>query len=235
MNPDPGLASWLQLALTPGLGPATFQRVLRQFGLPQTALAKSRAELASFTTPAVLAALDSDAVVNAVARSLAWAALPGCSIVTLADEAYPRSLLEIPDPSRRIALLEGALLEALRRGVERHPALPEALGWLQRHHGQGTIEALVVQLSIGQRRLERLFKRHVGLSPKQYARTLRIAHSRDLIKRGRGRTPLTDTAHEAGYFDQSHFIHDFTAVTGITPGGYLGYVRRRYGERWPHP
>jgi DNA processing protein len=98
VNPDPGLASWLQLALTPGLGPATFQRILRQFGLPQVALAKSRAELASSTTPAVLAALDSNAVVDAVARSLAWAALPGCSIVTLADEEYPRLLLEIPDP-----------------------------------------------------------------------------------------------------------------------------------------
>jgi DNA processing protein len=98
VNPDPGLASWLQLALTPGLGPATFQRILRQFGLPQAILAKKRAELASFVTPAVLAALDSEAVGQAVARSLAWAGQPGCSIVTLADEAYPRLLLEIPDP-----------------------------------------------------------------------------------------------------------------------------------------
>ena len=98
MNPDPGLASWLQLALTPGLGPATFQRVLRQFGLPPAALAKSRAELASYTTPAVLSALDSEAVARAVERSLVWAAQPGCSIVTLADEEYPRLLLEIADP-----------------------------------------------------------------------------------------------------------------------------------------
>ena len=98
MNPDPGLASWLQLALTPGLGPATFQCILRQFGLPQAILARKRAELASFVTPAVLAALDSEAVGQAVARSLTWAGQPGCSIVTLADEAYPRLLLEIPDP-----------------------------------------------------------------------------------------------------------------------------------------
>ncbi|HEU4352152.1 MAG TPA: DNA-processing protein DprA [Burkholderiales bacterium] len=98
MNPDPGLASWLQLALTPGLGPATFQRILRQFGLPQAALAKRRAELASFTTPAVLAALDSEAVADAVTHCLGWVAQPGRSIVTLADEAYPRLLLEIPDP-----------------------------------------------------------------------------------------------------------------------------------------
>jgi DNA processing protein len=98
VNPDPGLASWLQLALTPGIGPATFQRILRQFGLPQAILAKRRTELASLVTPTVVAALESEAVAHAVARALAWVAQPGCSILTLAEEKYPRLLLEIPDP-----------------------------------------------------------------------------------------------------------------------------------------
>jgi DNA processing protein len=98
VNADPGLASWLQLALTPGIGPATLQRMLRQFGLPQAVLARKRAELAGFTTPAVLAAIDSETVAQAVARSLAWAEQPGRTIITLADESYPRALLEISDP-----------------------------------------------------------------------------------------------------------------------------------------
>jgi len=98
VNPDPGLASWLQLALTPGLGPVSVQRLLQQFGLPQNALARNRRELAAHVPPAALAALDSHPVALAVKRSLAWAEQPGHSIVTLADEGYPRSLLEIPDP-----------------------------------------------------------------------------------------------------------------------------------------
>lgn len=98
MNPDPGLASWLKLALTPGVGPATFQRMLRQFGLPQAILQRSRSELSGFTTTAVLDALHSDAVGQTVERALAWAAQPGHSIVTLADDAYPKPLLEIADP-----------------------------------------------------------------------------------------------------------------------------------------
>ena len=98
MNPDPGLASWLQLALTPGLGPATFQRLLRQFGLPEAALSRKRSELASFTTPALLDALHSEAVAQAVKRTLAWARDPGHWVITLADEAYPKPLLEIADP-----------------------------------------------------------------------------------------------------------------------------------------
>jgi len=98
VNPDPGLASWLQLALTPGLGPATFQRLLRHFGLPEAALSKKRSELASFTTPALLEALDSQTVAQAVKRTLAWAREPGHWVITLADDAYPKLLLEIADP-----------------------------------------------------------------------------------------------------------------------------------------
>ncbi|PMR76494.1 helix-turn-helix domain-containing protein [Billgrantia endophytica] len=56
-----------------------------------------------------------------------------------------------------------------------------------------------------------------------------VAHSRELIKLGGSATSLTDTAFTAGYFDQSHFIHDFKSVTGFTPGGYLDHVQRRYG------
>jgi DNA processing protein len=72
--------------------------MLRQFGLPHAALAKKRSELGALTTPAVLAALDSEAVAHAVERALAWAAQPGNCVITLADETYPRALLEIPDP-----------------------------------------------------------------------------------------------------------------------------------------
>jgi DNA processing protein len=98
VNADPGIASWLQLALTPGIGPATFQRMLRQFGLPQAVLARERAELAGLTTSAVVAAIDSEPVAQAVARSLEWLEQPGRAIITLADDNYPRPLLEISDP-----------------------------------------------------------------------------------------------------------------------------------------
>lgn len=49
------------------------------------------------------------------------------------------------------------------------------------------------------------------------------------MRMGGANVSLTDTAFTAGYFDQAHFIHDFKAVTGFTPGGYLDHVRRRYG------
>ncbi|AMD00570.1 helix-turn-helix transcriptional regulator [Halomonas chromatireducens] len=155
---------------------------------------------------------------------------PGVALRRLELEALHEQLHETPDLSSRIALLEGYLLERLRRHeAPEVPALLASLGWLQRRHGQGSIAELVTELPFGQRRLERLFQLHVGLSPKRYARLQRVARSRELIKQGGVAASLTDTAFAAGYFDQSHFIHDFKAVTGFTPGGYLDYAQRRYG------
>ena len=33
--------------------------------------------------------------------------------------------------------------------------------------------------------------------------------------------PLTQLAHDTGYFDQSHLIREFRAFTGLTPRGFL--------------
>lgn len=98
MTLDPGLASWLQLSLTPGLGPSTLRRLLSQFGLPEAVLARKRAELAALVPAAALEALDSERVANMVARALEWASAADHWIVTLADQTYPRALLEIADP-----------------------------------------------------------------------------------------------------------------------------------------
>ena len=98
MISDPGLASWLQLTLAPGLGAATLRKLLSQFGLPERVLAASRVELSRYASAEALRSLDSEDVANAVARALAWLEQQGNSIVTLADAAYPRLLLEISDP-----------------------------------------------------------------------------------------------------------------------------------------
>jgi DNA processing protein len=98
MTPDPGLASWLQLSLTPGLGAATIRSLLKQFGLPQAMLARRDGELAPLVGQSALQALRSPRVAEAVERALQWAAADDHHVITLADETYPRGLLEISDP-----------------------------------------------------------------------------------------------------------------------------------------
>jgi DNA processing protein len=98
MSQGPGLAAWLTLALTPGLGASTTRRLLKEFGLPENVLAAKRSALERFAPSEVLRGLDAADTQSAVERSLEWAESPGCHIVPLSAPAYPRLLYEIPDP-----------------------------------------------------------------------------------------------------------------------------------------
>jgi DNA processing protein len=98
MTSDPGLASWLQLTLTPGLGAATIRQLLSQFGLPEKIMGARRGDLARYAAAEAIQALDSESVGKAVERALDWLEQPGNAVVTLADAAYPRLLLETADP-----------------------------------------------------------------------------------------------------------------------------------------
>ncbi|MGH8688726.1 MAG: DNA-processing protein DprA [Burkholderiales bacterium] len=95
---DQGLAGWLQLTLTPGLGASAIRRLLAHFGLPEQVLRASRAQLEQVGGSAAAALLRTDETAAAVERGLRWAARPGNAILTLADSDYPRMLLEIADP-----------------------------------------------------------------------------------------------------------------------------------------
>jgi DNA processing protein len=98
MPHDGELAAWFRLTLVPGLGGEGLRKLLAAFGLPSQVLATPRAALARVLGEALATRLLSDESLPGVEAALAWAAQPGNAIVTLADAAYPRSLLEIPDP-----------------------------------------------------------------------------------------------------------------------------------------
>lgn len=98
MTPEPGLAAWLTLCLTPGLGAATIRRLLEVFDSPEGVLRADAAGLTRATNAVTAAALKSGAADLAVERALQWASKTDHYIVTLADDEYPPLLLEIPDP-----------------------------------------------------------------------------------------------------------------------------------------
>ena len=92
------LAAWLRLTLLPGIGPERQRSLLAAFGLPAQVFAAGRSAIAAAAgadTADLLFAAPDEA---RIAAALAWAAEPGNHILTLGDAAYPRGLLEIPDP-----------------------------------------------------------------------------------------------------------------------------------------
>jgi DNA processing protein len=97
VNLDAGLAAWLRLTLTPGIGGESQRRLLAACGLPEAIFASSAASLHAVIGQRASQLL-ADPPQAAVERALAWAEEPGHHILTLIDANYPQILLDTPDP-----------------------------------------------------------------------------------------------------------------------------------------
>lgn len=99
-NADAGLASWIRLTLIPGIGGETRRRLLKTFGLPEAIFSAALGTLRSVIDPplAERLLLTDAAIAAEIDATLAWAAEPGNTILTLADSAYPQALLTSADP-----------------------------------------------------------------------------------------------------------------------------------------
>jgi DNA processing protein len=92
------LCAWLRLSLTPGLSGENLRRLLAAFGGPEGALAASRPALSRHVGESVAVAIKQGTADESIAAVGAWLEDPANHVVTLADPAYPGSLLQIPDP-----------------------------------------------------------------------------------------------------------------------------------------
>lgn len=72
-----------------------------------------------------------------------------------------------------------------------------------------------------ERTLERLFMRYVGVSPAWVIRRCRLRVAAERLTACPG-ADVRALAYELGYADQAHFIRDFRATIGVTPGAYVG-------------
>jgi AraC-like DNA-binding protein len=82
------------------------------------------------------------------------------------------------------------------------------------------VSDLVKASGRSERTLHRLFARYVGASPAWVIRRNRLHAA---AKRLTASPPadVRAVAWELGYADQSHFIRDFRATIGVTPGAYV--------------
>ncbi len=88
------------------------------------------------------------------------------------------------------------------------------------------VEDVARRFDLRPRTLQRLFARYVGVSPKFVLRRYRLHEAAAALARAQDR-PWAEVAAELGYFDQSHFIRDFTAAIGMTPVAYAHACRRK--------
>ncbi|WP_181782060.1 AraC family transcriptional regulator [Pseudonocardia pini] len=125
-----------------------------------------------------------------------------------------------------IARMEGFLRERWPEPDPNVELVGRIVGALLRDREVARVEEVVERFGIPARTLQRLFNRYVGVSPKWVLRRFRLHEAAARLAEEQER-PWAEVAAELGYFDQSHFIRDFTAAVGLTPVAYAQACRRR--------
>jgi AraC-like DNA-binding protein len=146
-------------------------------------------------------------------------AVPPRPLLTLHDRLFEADTLE-----ERISILENWLLQRLSGESVRDRIVPASLSWIQQSQGQISMAQLEQTFPMSLRQLERLYQSQVGMPPKMYARLLRINMARLALKRASHQS-ATEIGLTAGFYDQSHFIREFSAVVGMTPLKYRQHSR----------
>ncbi|MBC8007639.1 MAG: DNA-protecting protein DprA [Prolixibacteraceae bacterium] len=98
MPPDQERLAWLRLGLVTELTPSGFRKLLTSLATPEAICAADRATLARTVADDVAAAIGRGPDPERLDTTLRWLEDPANQVVTFADDAYPRLLLEITDP-----------------------------------------------------------------------------------------------------------------------------------------
>jgi AraC-like DNA-binding protein len=118
-----------------------------------------------------------------------------------------------------VELCESVLKNIVGTRTNPQNGIEEAIHLISTRNGMVTIQELINHCRLGERQLERLFRKYIGLSPKFYSRVIRFNYIFELYKYDN--PDWADIVHQAGFYDQSHFIKNFKAFTGEDPSSYI--------------
>ena len=103
-----------------------------------------------------------------------------------------------------------------QRGSEAPPLLRSMLRQMHHSDFEYSIANLAAINQTGYKKIDRLFRRHIGLSPKLYARIVRLNQCM-LARQQNKKQRLTDIAYQSNFFDQTHFTKEVKHLTGMLP------------------
>lgn len=100
--------------------------------------------------------------------------------------------------------------------------LHKTLDYIHKEKGRSTVRNVTNDAGVNYKWLERSFRQHIGLLPKEYIQLQRFIHAYlELV--GLRDVDLMRIAVSNGYYDSNHFLKDFKAYTGKTPLQYLKF------------
>ncbi len=131
-------------------------------------------------------------------------------------------LVEAEDVTKWLDCVSGVLVRRAQRSFESSSARLARRAARRFEEGEARVDRVAAQLGVTARHLRRTFTEHVGVGPKDYARSFRLQHA---IRLAASSNDWSCIARQAGYFDQAHLIADFRQLMGVTPGVFATRAR----------
>ncbi|WP_165549742.1 helix-turn-helix domain-containing protein [Kribbella speibonae] len=128
-------------------------------------------------------------------------------------------LRAVPFGAERAERLAGFLAVRLTTTVA-PPVVVEAVRAIDELRGQVAVAEVVRRCGTSYSTLYRLFRRSVGIGPKQYAEIIRYYHFVGGLLGGPADAAATLSALH-GYYDQAHAARDFKRYTGVSATTFL--------------
>lgn len=104
-----------------------------------------------------------------------------------------------------------------------HPAVMKAVFLILESKGNLKISEISERVHLSERQLQKMFKREIGLTLKEFATVMRLRDA--IIQLELEQKDYQDTVFNSGYYDQAHFIRDFNKLSRISLPAFKQYIK----------
>lgn len=136
------------------------------------------------------------------------------------DNGFYERLKSCPDKEALFNCLETYLLNRLLK-QQRDDLIVNIAAHIINNPMRGALTPYVAGLGLSRRRIEQRFIKATGLSMGMFMRKVRFQKAVHLLKQPYPGLSLNAIGLQVGYYDQSHFIDDFKAFSGMCPGDFI--------------
>ncbi len=131
-------------------------------------------------------------------------------------------LYETPNPMDKIRIIESFLLRRISLNIDESLTPGLRMSNILKSYDAVSIDQLCSGTGFSYKKIERIFSREIGFTPKYLNRILRFQRVLHELHENNFKT-LSEVAYDNFYFDQSHFIKEFEYFTGLTPQEFISH------------
>ncbi|UFS97806.1 helix-turn-helix domain-containing protein [Nocardia huaxiensis] len=144
--------------------------------------------------------------------------IAGATVLGPAAEVLAARITAEPDSDLRRTLSEDFVREQFPNVTDTTVLLNEIADGIRADRTILRVDDLTDRFAFGKRYLQKLFRQHIGVSPKWVIQRYRLHEAAQRLD-DTG-VDLATLAAELGYADQAHFARDFKAMVGRSPAAY---------------